>query len=270
MESVKVSLSIQHCHSIYSHSKNTLGENFGGAATKLSSHKFDLDETPAQTGKVAVITGGSEGVGYGASSTLLKHNIEKLFILSVSEEVVSNAKIAVAEDLGQAAAEKTTWIQCDLGDWKRVKEAAAEIKSSTNRLDILINNAGRGIMTYQLTDYGVDRHMAVNHMGHVILTANLLPLMKETAKSGSTVRIVNLASNVHDSVPKDLQFKDLADINQDLGPNTLYGRSKLAAILFSRYFTRKVTEQGNPNILMNAVHPGVVSTKMSREDIHEP
>lgn len=172
--------------------------------------------------------------------------------------------------MGKAAADKTIWMHCDLGDWKEGKDVAEKIKNSTDRLDILVNNAGRGIMTYQLTDYGVDRHMAVNHMGHVTLTSHLLPLMKTTAENGDVVRIVNMASNVHESAPKDLKFESLEELNQDLGPNTQYGRSKLAAILYARYFNRKVTQNGHPNVLMNATHPGVVSTKMSTEDIHEP
>ncbi|KAH7313603.1 retinol dehydrogenase 12 [Stachybotrys elegans] len=258
--------------SILDQAKNTLAENFTNPAAKLGTHQFSLSECPNLEGKVAVITGGSEGIGYGVTYTLLRHNIKKLFILSVAEDVVKGAKDAIAQDkdLGPEAAEKTIWKQCDLGDWERVKDVAEEIKSSTDRLDILVNNAGRGIMTYQLTEYGVDRHMAVNHMGHVILTSHLLPLMKKTAESGDMVRIVNTASNLHESVPKDLKFESLEELNQDLGPNTLYGRSKLAAILYARYFNRKVTQAGHPNVLMNAIHPGIVSTKMSKEDIHEP
>jgi NAD(P)-dependent dehydrogenase (short-subunit alcohol dehydrogenase family) len=188
----------------------------------------------------------------------------------VSEDVVKGAKEAVAKDMDQATADRTEWIKCDLADWKGVKEVSDKIKNSTDRLDILVNNAGRGIMSYELTDYGVDRHMALNHMGHVILTSHLLPLMKKTAESDNIVRIVNLASNMHESVPKDLQFASLDELNTDLGPNQQYGRSKLAAILYARYFNRKVTKNGHPNVLINAVHPGVVSTKMSKEDIHEP
>lgn len=216
-----------------------------------------------------MVTGGSEGVGYGVSHTLLKHNISKLFILSLSEDVVSKAKAAVAEEMGQSTADRTEWIQCDLSDWKQVKNVAEQIKKSTDRLDILVNNAARGIMTYQLTDYGVDRHMAVNHMGHVILTSHLLPLMKETAQKDTVVRIVNLASNAHQGAPKDTKFESLDELNQDFGPNAQYGRSKLAGILYARYFMRKVTKNGYPNVLMNATHPGFVSTKASKEDIHE-
>ena len=207
---------------------------------------------PSQAGKVAVITGGSEGVllgtdfgflidhgiacegiGYGASYTLLRAGIKKLYIISVSKETVDGAKKAVAEELGQEAADKTEWIRCDLGDWAAIPAVAKQITDSTDRLDILINNSARGIMTYQVTDYGVDRHMAVvrniyictyipetcsqNHMGHVILTSHLLPLLKKTAEAGHKVRISNQASNAHEQVPKDVKFASLDELNQDLG-----------------------------------------------------
>jgi len=216
-----------------------------------------------------VITGGSEGIGYGCSHTLLSKNISKLFILSPNKEVIDGALKAVAEELGQDKADRTTWIQCDLTDWQRVAEVAKEIRDSTDRLDILINNAARGIMTYQLTDYDIDTHMALNHMGHVILTSHLLPLLKKTASGSSKVRIVNTASNAHQGSPKDTKFESLSDLNQDLGPNGQYGRSKLAAILYSKYLARHLTKE-HPNILANAIHPGVVATKMSEKDIHEP
>lgn len=133
-----------------------------------------------------------------------------------------------------------------------------------------MNNAGRGIMTFELTEHGVDRHMAVNHMGHVILTSHLLPLLKKTAEQdGNVVRIVNLSSNVHESAPKETKFESLDELRKDYGPNPLYGRSKLAGILYARYFDRNVTQKGHPNLLMNAVHPGIVSTRQSKDHIHE-
>ncbi|KAI1373943.1 NAD(P)-binding protein [Hypoxylon crocopeplum] len=250
--------------------KNTIAENLGGQAHDIATHQFSLDQVPDLTGKVAVVTGGSEGIGYGCTHTLLKHNIARVYILSVSEDVVKGAKGAIAKDLSQEAADRTKWMQCDLADWKKVKDIAEEIQKDTKRLDILINNAGRGIMTYQLTDYGVDRHMAVNHMGHVILTSRLLPLMKQTAGKGNIVRISNQSSNAHHAAPSDTKFESLEELNRDLGANAQYGRSKLAGILFARYFARKVTKAGHPNLLMNATHPGFVSSKMSKEDIFEP
>ncbi|KAI0841357.1 NAD(P)-binding protein [Hypoxylon sp. FL0890] len=250
--------------------KNTIGENLGGKAHDMATHQFSLDQVPDLTGKIAVVTGGSEGIGYGCTHTLLKHSIAKVYILSVSEDVVKGAKGAIAKELGQEAADKTKWIQCDMSDWKKVKNVAEEIRRENDRLDILINNAGRGIMTYQLTDYGVDRHMAVNHIGHVILTSHLLPLMKQTAEKGNIVRISNQSSNVHHAAPSNTKFESLEELNRDLGPNVQYARSKLASILYSRYFARKVTNEGHPTLLMNATHPGFVSSKMSKQDIFEP
>ncbi|KAG7294651.1 putative oxidoreductase bli-4, mitochondrial [Staphylotrichum longicolle] len=249
--------------------KNTIAENFGGPASRLGSHQFKLDDCPDLSGKVAVVTGGSEGIGFGVTYTLLKHNIARLYILSVSREVVEGAKDAIAKELGQSQADRTLWMECDLSDWPRVKEVAEAITRDTERLDILINNAGRGIMPAELTDYGVDRHMAVNHMGHAILTSYLLPLMKRTAEKGNVVRISNQASNIHTKAPSDTKFANLDEINAEVGLNEQYGRSKLAAILYARWFDRNVTKNGSPNVLMNATHPGFVSTKQSRTDIFE-
>ncbi|KAJ8123071.1 hypothetical protein ONZ43_g888 [Nemania bipapillata] len=246
---------------------NTLAENFGGKADDLATHQFSLDDVPDLSGKFAVVTGGSEGIGYGVTHTLLKHNIARVYILSVSKEVVDGATEAIQKELGKTAAKRTEWFLCDLADWKRTKEVADEIKRDTDTLDILVNNAGRGVMTYQLTDYGVDRHMAVNHMGHVVLTSHLLPLMGKTAERGTIVRIVNQASNAHRQAPSNTRFEDLEELNQNLGPISQYGRSKLANMLYSRYFTRKVTRAGQPNILMNSTHPGV---QMSRNAALSP
>ncbi|KAK4228078.1 putative oxidoreductase bli-4 mitochondrial precursor [Podospora fimiseda] len=250
---------------------NTLAENFGGPLSKLGTRQFKLDECPDLTGKVAVITGGSEGIGFGVAYTLLKHNLSKLFIISVDPEIMAGAKKVIADELGQDKADRVEWLGCDLGDWNHVHQVAEIIKSKAPRLDMLVNNSGRGIMTPSLTSYGVDRHMAVNHMGHVILTSHLLPLMQKTAKDhNTTVRISNQSSNLHTAAPSDTQFASLEEINSDAGPNGQYGRSKLAGILYARYFDRNVTQKGHPNVLMNATHPGFVSTKQSRKDILEP
>lgn len=170
--------------------------------------------------------------------------------------------------MGSETAKKVTFIKCDLSDWTRVAAVAKQIASQTDKIDILINNAARGIMTYQLTDYGVDRHMAVNHMGHVILTSHLMPLLKKSAEAGNTARIVMLGSNAHPATPSDCKFASLDELNQDLGPNGQYGRSKLAQMLYARYLTTHLTSK-YPKILANCVHPGLVRTKQSKEDIHE-
>lgn len=209
------------------------------------------------------------GIGYGFVHTLLKHNIAKVYILSVSKDVVEGAIKSISEDLGADVVKRTEWIQVDLCDWTKVKDVAEQIKKSTDRIDILFNNAARGIMTYQLTDYGVERHMALNHVGHAVLTSHLLPTIKKTADAHGTVRIVFQSSNAHQGAPSDVKFASLDELNQDLGPNPQYGRSKLAVLLYARYLNKHLTS-ANPKILANATHPGIVSTKQSKVDIHEP
>ena len=256
--------------------KNTIAENLGKVVSGAHSlapkdSQFSLEEIPDLTGKVAVVTGGSEGIGYGCTHSLLSHNIEKLFIISQSQDIAQDAIDAIAKDISKEKAQKVEWLQCDLSDWDAVKKTADSIAQKTDRLDILINNAARGIMTYQLAKNGVDLHMAINHFGHVVLTAQLLPLLKKTASSlqeGEKVRIVNLGSNLHENAPKDTKFASLEELNQDLGPQPLYGRTKLATILFSKYLARHVSSS-HPSILSNATHPGIVETRQSTEHIHE-
>ena len=258
--------------SIVDKAKNSVAENFGGIAHSIVSEdkQFSVEAVPDLSGKVAVVTGGSEGIGYACTHTLLSRNAAHVYILSMSKEVVDGAVEAIRSEMGDSAANRVTWFQCDLGDWPTTASIASKIASKTDRLDILINNAARGIMTYELTDYGVDRHMAVNHIGHVILTSHLLPTMKATAEKGNTVRIVNLASNAHELAPSDTKFASLDELNRDLGPNPLYGRAKLATLMHMRYLARHLTSSTHPNILANATHPGFVDTKMSTQDIHEP
>lgn len=250
--------------------RNTLAENMGGVFHNLAPEgsQFDIEkDIPDQSGKVAVVTGGSEGIGYAGAFMLLKNNLEKLFIISLSQEVFNGALEDIKQKLGADKAQRVIWINCDMGDLPAAAAAAKEIREKTDRLDILVLNAARGIMTYEKAE-NVDRHMMVNHVGHVTLTSHLLPLLKKTSESG-TVRIQLQSSNAHEMSPKDTKFASIDELNQDLGPNGLYGRSKLANLLYARYLDRHL-HKSHPNILINATHPGFVETKMSTEDIHEP
>lgn len=250
--------------------KTTLAENFGGIAQQAvgEEHQWSLEQCPDLSGKVAVVTGGSEGIGYGCTHTLLSHNIAKLYILSMSKDIVDQALDAIKEEMGAEAAGKVKWLQCDLSDWSQTGELAFKIAKENDRLDILINNAGRGIMTRQLAANGIDLHMAINHMGHVVLTSHLLPLMKKTAEAGNTVRIVNLGSNAHQGAPSDVKFESVEELNKDYGPNAQYGRTKLAVILHARYLADHLSSK-YPKILANATHPGFVETRQSSEHILE-
>lgn len=251
--------------------KNTIAENLGkvipGNELASAENQFSLEAVPDLSGKVAVVTGGSEGVGYGCTHTLLKKGVKKLFILSKSDDIAADAINAIKQEMGEETGNRVVWMKCDLSDWEETGRTAFEIANQTDRIDILINNAARGIMTYQLAKNGVDLHMASNHFGHVILTSHLLPILKQTAKKDK-VRIVCTSSNLHEQTPSDTQFASIDELNTDLGAQPQYGRSKLAALLYAKYLSRHLTSQ-HPNILANAIHPGIVETRQSTEHIHE-
>ncbi|KAG8727732.1 hypothetical protein FRC12_022279 [Ceratobasidium sp. 428] len=252
--------------------KNTIAENVGipGAHSLApAEHQFKLDDTPDLSGKVAIVTGGSEGIGLATAHTLLKHDVSRLYILAPSEDRAKEALQFFEKELGSTKAGRATWIPCDLSDWSATKACAESLASQLDRLDILFNIAGRGIMTTQRNNVDIDLHMATNHFGHVVLTSTLLPLLKKTAEAGDTVRIVNAGSNLHQNAPEEIRFADIAELNKDYGPNGQYGRSKLAAILYSRFLARHLSSS-HPRILANAFHPGVVDTRQSNEHIHEP
>lgn len=250
--------------------KTTLTENFGPAHNLASGDQaFPLDQVPDLSGKVALVTGGSEGIGFGCTHTLLSHGISKLFILSVRLEKAEEAMKAISEELGSDVKDRIVWLPCDLSDWDETAKIAGEVAKATDRLDILINNAARGIMTQQFAaTNGIDLHMATNHMGHVVLTSHLLNLMKKTAESGNTVRIVNLASNAHQNTPEETQFATVDELQKNYGPVPQYGRTKLATLLYSKYLAKHLTAS-HPNILINATHPGIVDTAQTNEHIHE-
>ena len=162
--------------------KNTVAENLGGKISRPlapESGKFSLEQDPSLDEKVAVVTGGSENIRYGYTRTF-SHNISSLFILSKSEDVISDALSTIRSEMGDTAA-KVEWMQCDLSGRTGAENFAFDIADKTDKLDILINNAARSIMTQQLAKGEVDLHMAQNHMGHVVLISHLLPLLKKTA-----------------------------------------------------------------------------------------
>lgn len=254
--------------------KNTIAENLG-KFTPVDTHglapadsQFSLEQVPDLSGKVAVVTGGSEGIGYGVTHTLLSHNISKLFVVCLEPDVAEDATKAIESEMGAEIAKKVEWIQCDLSDWEQTGKVAFKISDMTDRIDILINGAARGIMTVQRNKNDIDLHMATNHIGHVVLTSHLLPVLKKTAENGNTVRIVNIASNLHEQTPKETQFESVEELNKDYGPQAQYGRTKLCGILYAKYLARNLTAT-HPNILANATHPGIVDTRQTTEHIHE-
>ena len=144
----------------------------------------------------------------------------------------------------------------DLSTMGEVKRVGAEIAAAERRIDVLINNAGLLLSARQVTADGLERTFATNHMAYFILTQMLLPSLRAAAPA----RIVNTASGAHRG--KRLDFDDLQS-TRGYHTQTVYGRTKLCNILFTRELARRLNGTG---ITANCLHPGFVATGLGQRD----
>lgn len=154
------------------------------------------------------------------------------------------------EKLKEKKDRKLDLILCDLGDYASVRDFVRQIKEKYGRVDILVNNAGFISLDRQETKEGLERQFGINHIGHFLLTTELLDMMKKGA------RIVVVASGAHKA--GNIHFDD---INLKHGYNVVraYSQSKLANVLFTKELARRLSDKG---ITVNCCHPGAVATNM--------
>lgn len=151
-----------------------------------------------------------------------------------------------------------THIPLDLASLASVKRAAEDFKSREKRLDILLNNAGIMAVPPGLTEDGVEIQLGTNHLGHFLLTRELLPVLEATAAAGGDVRVVNLSSYGHTMAFSGIALDQLAKPDGGgLGPWPRYGQSKLANILFAKGLASRY-----PGITSVSVHPGIITTDL--------
>ena len=143
-------------------------------------------------------------------------------------------------------------IVCDLASLKSIRSAAAKIKQRFDRIEVLLNNAGVTLPGYYLTEDGYELQFGVNHLGHFLLTTELLDLIQKGAPS----RIINVASGAH-KIGK-MHFDDI-NLEKSFRFWKAYGRSKLANILFTYELAERLKDSG---VTVNCLHPGAVATSM--------
>lgn len=138
-----------------------------------------------------------------------------------------------------------------------MKTPPKKFKAESERLDILVLNAGVMALPAGETDLGHEIQLGTNHTGHFLLTKLLLPTLLKTAEEpNSDVRVVSLSSIGHNYAPG---FDTI--LNQDklkkVDTTARYGASKAANILFAAELARR-----HPSITSVSVHPGVILTDL--------
>ncbi|WVR09125.1 hypothetical protein IAU60_006187 [Kwoniella sp. DSM 27419] len=239
------------------------------APAGLFSNRYKVEEMPDLTGKVAVVTGGSRGIGEATVSALVQHGAE-VHILSATQEHADTAIKNISEHT-PAAKDLIKFHQIDLGTLSQVIKTGDQLANDLPRLDILHLNAGIGVAPFGLTNDGIGNHFGVNNLAGFVLTDILLDLMKKTAgekQNGDEVekfstRIVAESSELHRASPTDVKCESLEEFSHEKDPLMLYGRSKLLNILFIRQLAKAHLPAitSTTPILAIAVHPGAVATE---------
>ncbi|GAA3959799.1 oxidoreductase [Actinoplanes auranticolor] len=192
---------------------------------------------PDQTGRTAIVTGGSSGIGRATAAALAAKGAR--VILAVRDQ--TRGRAAAAEIGGRAESRSL-----DLGSLASVREFARTVDGP---VDYLINNAGAMTATLRHTADGFESQLGVNHLGHFALANLLLDRI--------TRRVVTVSSANYRGAHIDLA--DLQWQRRPYRPFGAYGQSKLANLLFTRELQRRLTGAGSA-VLATAAHPGWAAT----------
>jgi NAD(P)-dependent dehydrogenase (short-subunit alcohol dehydrogenase family) len=199
--------------------------------------------------KTALVTGATDGVGRVVAKALgkdgwrvLAHGRDKARGESLVKEI-------------EQAGGKATFLPADLASLAEVRRLAGEVRKATDRLELLINNAGIGTAgaERQTSADGHELRFAVNYLAGFLLTYELLPLIKASAPA----RIVNVSSAGQQAI----DFSDVMLTRRYSGV-AAYCQSKLAQILFTVDLAQELSGSG---VIVNALHPSTyMNTTMVR------
>ncbi len=205
---------------------------------------FKLKNIPSQKGRIAVVTGANNGIGFETTKALANYGF-KVIMACRSKVKAEKAKVEILNTVPTADLDI---LQLDLSDLDSVRVFAQNCKDNYVKLDVLINNAGVLIYSGKKNGAGIELQFATNHLGHFLLTNLLIDLMPDDTAS----RIVALSSLAHKSAK--IHFDDLNGENID-DAEAVYGQSKLANLMFADELNRRLKKTGK-KIIALAVHPG--------------
>ena len=202
---------------------------------------------PTQRGRVAIVTGANTGLGFETSRMLAEHGAT--VVLAVRD--VAKGKQAAARISGDVAVQAL-----DLTSLESIRSAAAVLRATYPRIDLLINNAGVMYTPKSTTADGFELQFGTNHLGHFALTGLLLDRMLPVPGS----RVVTVSSAGH-RIRAAIHFDDLQWENSYTRAGA-YGQAKLANLMFTYELQRRLAVHGTT--IAVASHPGVSNTELAR------
>ncbi|KWV91840.1 SDR family NAD(P)-dependent oxidoreductase [Erythrobacter sp. YT30] len=203
------------------------------------------------TGTRVFVTGATSGLGKETVRAMAAKGAE-IILAGRNQDTLDTAVQEITSSHPDA---KLDTIVCDLSSLESVRACGAEARERFEAIDILINNAGVMATPKTHTKDGFENQFGTNHLGHFVLTRELMPLVE----AGDDKRIVNLSSRGHHIAPVHLDDPNFE--NRDYEPFLSYGHSKTANVLFTVGLEQRFADKG---IHAYAVHPGGINTNLGR------
>jgi NAD(P)-dependent dehydrogenase (short-subunit alcohol dehydrogenase family) len=212
-----------------------------------------VNEWGGVRGKRVLITGGTSGIGLAAAEELARRGAS----LAIVARDDARAAEAVTR-IEAAGTEVVDVLKADLTSQAAVRALAGEALQRYARIDVLVNNAGAIFEKREVSEDGVERTWALNHLAPFLLTELLLDRLKESAPA----RIVTTTSDAHKGA--EIPWDDLnAEHSYGARGFKRYGQTKLANILFTAELARRLEGTG---VTANCFHPGLVATGFNRNN----
>ena len=212
--------------------------------------RWSTNDIPDQSGRTAVVTG-TGGLGYEDALALARAGAA-VVIAGRNPTKGAEAVAAIRDAVTHA---NVRFERLDLASLASVSDFSKRMRGQVGALELLINNAG--VMTpprREATSDGFELQLGANHLGHVALTAGLLPLLKK----GSAARVVSVSSVA--ARQGRIDFDDL-NAERAYAPMSVYAQSKLACLMFALEFDRRSRAAGW-GVAGIAAHPGVARTQL--------
>ncbi len=209
-------------------------------------------DIPDQSGRSAVVTGANSGIGFETARALAAKGA-RVVLACRSAERGREAEQRLHAAVPNADAR---FAPLDLGSLASVRAFAEKLHADTDRLDLLINNAGVMMTPRGKTADGFETQLGTNHLGHFALTGLLLDLLRRAPKA----RVVTVSSLMH--FVGRIDFDDL-HAERSYDPSRAYGQSKLASLLFMRELGRRF-DAAKIDAVSASAHPGSTRTELQK------
>ncbi|XP_074180177.1 polyprenol dehydrogenase [Rhinolophus sinicus] len=204
---------------------------------------------PPQPGRVAIVTGGTDGIGYATAKRLARLGMTVI----IAGNNKARAHEAVKKIKEETLNDKVVFLYCNLASMGSIQQFVQAFKKKKLPLHVLVNNAGVMMVPQRKTVDGFEEHIGLNYLGHFLLTNLLLDTLKDSGRPGRTARVVTVSS----ATPL------FCFCSSSYSPHGAYAQSKLALVLFSYHLQALLEAQGCP-VTANVADPGVVNTDLYR------